>query len=1067
MQTTGSGCERKPLQIHTSVVFFAFVFLICLYIIFPVSAFLNGTETLITTDTYKTLTYPPAIFGDHIAWSTQDINDDPSSGYSSRYIIITNLTSGDQYPIPSPITSWNSAPAIEGNTIVWMQDPDSMNFKIIAYDLATNNQLAEIPVNPGYAPDYYYSDPKNNVFPKISGTSLVWQDYANSNWDIFYYNLTWVTGTPPEQIITGGEDQKNPAISGDYIVYENWSGLSSTMYLYNRSNSTSVRISLSDNEANPAIEGTNIVWQNLSPTGTKRIILYNITTGETLQIPPAGTSSDQANPKISGNYIVWADSRERNPYTDIYLYDITDGSERLLTPGSPGDKSMPAVSGNRIVWQDTRAIFNGGSTEDIYLLTLGVPETCPGADFTANYLADPPGGLVTFTDTSSPGTSPITYRLWNFSDGSAWENDPAPVTTHSHMFSQDGIFTVRLTAGNAKCRNISSTGPGHTIFINSPPVADFTAVPREGLSPLTVTFTDTSSGAPTDLSWDFGDGSPLSVGSPAIHTFTETGKEYRVVLTATNGHGFSTATKNIRTLMGAHSIATTPVNGISIDNRFGGQFLTYDIGLLPDFSLSGPSLVSHPPRQFGWQNITFVTADVTGISTDPPNSTHYANVSRFYLTSTDTIATTTGSIPGIGNNWGVTCQINTTGYPSTASLQTDIREGASVHDSAVFDDIASKVWPSGTLVRDIAYTATFTKQNITNEGISLITLSVAEDWVKGPASSVAEGRNYTYIIAYGYDSEGNMRGGILSRRYISTRNGLDYYEAEVPESASYLSTFALVKLSGSGNPIQLITLTLVSIISPESDTGGPGDIIYTPGDVPKTQIPDFKPTSLPETGKTARLYTNSYGIITQATTLEAADGLASVFIGKGVVAKNSTGTVPSSITISSLPADSIPADPDDSGFSYAGMAYDLQPDGCTFSPAVSLNFTLPQARRGQDFVVKMYDDTTITWLDVPTTYNPDTGIVTAELLHFCPVALFARAVIPAPADAVTDVPTQIPATPGAPPAPTAFSTFSSMILWVIDNAIQNIILTAGLVILIVAIFLHGRKRRRDRIMYLL
>ena len=1061
MQTSGGRCERKPLQISPSVVFFVSVFLVFSCGIFPVSALLNGTETPITTDIYKTLTYPPAIYEDLIAWSTQDINDDPASGYNSRYIVITNLTSGDQFPIPSPVTSWNSAPSLENNTLVWMQDPDGVNFNIIAYDLAAASQLAEIPVTPAD----YYSDPKNNVFPKISGTSLVWQDYANSNWDIFYYNLTWETGTPPEQIITGAEDQKNPAISGDYIVYENRSGLSSTINLYTISDGTSVQISTSAEDVTPAIDGKNIVWQNLSPEGTKRIILYNITTGETLQIPPAGTPSDQANPKISMNYIVWEDTRDRNPYTDIYLYDLTDGSERLLTPGSSGDKFMPAVFDNRIVWQDSRAMFNGGYNEDIYLLTLGVPETCPGADFSADYLADPPGGLVTFTDTSSPGTNPITYRLWNFSDGSAWEYDPALVTTHT--FSQDGIFTVKMTTGNAKCRNISSAGPGHTIFINSPPIADFTAEPLEGLSPLTVTFTDTSSGAPTNLSWDFNDGSPLSEGSPVLHTFTETGTEYPVTLTATNGHGSATATKNIRTLMGAHSIATTPVNGISVDNRFGGQFLTYDIGLLPDVSLSDSSLVSHPPPQFGWQNITFVAADGTGISTDPANSTHFANVSRFYLMSDSTIATTSGSIPGIGNNWGVSYQINTTEYPSNASFQADIREGASAHDRAVFDDLASKVSPSGTLVRDIAYTATFTKQNITDEGISLINFSVAEDWVKGPAPSVTEGRDYTYIIAYGYDYQGNKRGAILSRRYISTREGLDYYEAEVPESAGCLSTFALVKLSGSGNPIQLVTLTLVSIIGPESDTGDSGDSIYTPGDVKDTPAPEIRPTSLPETGKTARLYANDHGIITQATTLQAPDGLASVFIRKGVVVKNSTGAVPSSITIDSLPADTLPGIPDGSGFSYAGMAYDLLPDGCTFSPAISLNFTIPQAGRGQEFLAKTYDETSMTWQEVPTTYYPDNGIVTADLSHFCPVALFARAVIPAPSDAAADVPTQIPAMPDAPPAPTAFSTFSSMILWVIDSAMKNMVITAGLVILAVAVFLYGRKRRRDRIMYLL
>ena len=155
--------------------------------------------------------------------------------------------------------------------------------------------------------------------------------------------------------------------------------------------------------------------------------------------------------------------------------------------------------------------------------------------------------------------------------------------------------------------------------------------------------------------------------------------------------------------------------------------------MLPSFFPVVPTttLTSYPPPQFGWKNITFVTADSTGISTDPSNTTFYANISRFYLTSNDTIATTTGSIPRIGNNWGVSYQINTTDYPSTASFQTDTREGASATDRAVFDDIASKVWPSGTLVRDIAYTATFTKQNIRKEGTAIINMSVAEDWVKG------------------------------------------------------------------------------------------------------------------------------------------------------------------------------------------------------------------------------------------------------------------------------------------------------------------------------------------------
>ncbi len=37
------------------------------------------------------------------------------------------------------------------------------------------------------------------------------------------------------------------------------------------------------------------------------------------------------------------------------------------------------------------------------------------------------------------------------------------------------------------------------------PVADFTFAPQSGKSPLTVQFTDTSTGSPTSWLWDFGD----------------------------------------------------------------------------------------------------------------------------------------------------------------------------------------------------------------------------------------------------------------------------------------------------------------------------------------------------------------------------------------------------------------------------------------------------------------------------------------------------------------------------------------------------------------------------------
>lgn len=61
-------------------------------------------------------------------------------------------------------------------------------------------------------------------------------------------------------------------------------------------------------------------------------------------------------------------------------------------------------------------------------------------------------------------------------------------------------------------------------------VADFTADVTGGEGPLTVTFTDVSSGSPDKWIWDFGDGTQSNVQHP-VHTYLEDG-DYTVTLNA-------------------------------------------------------------------------------------------------------------------------------------------------------------------------------------------------------------------------------------------------------------------------------------------------------------------------------------------------------------------------------------------------------------------------------------------------------------------------------------------------------------------------------------------------------
>jgi hypothetical protein len=227
-----------------------------------------------------------------------------------------------------------------------------------------------------------------------------------------------------------------------------------------------------------------------------------------------------------------------------------------------------------------------------------------------------------------------------------------------------------------------------------------------------------------------------------------------------------------------------------------------------------------------------------------------------------------------------------------------------------------------------------------------------------------------------------------------------------------------------------------------------------------TQSPEIKPPVPPDPGKTAKIYANDGGVVTQETTLQSTDRLATVNISEGVVVRDNTGKPLSSITIRAIPKDSLPALPPASAYAFDGMAYELQPDGATFSPPVSISFTIRQARWGQSYIIKTFDSTSGTWQDIPATYNPDTGVVSAEMSHFCYIALFTKGVAPTPSVTIIPVSTPVPVVEKLAPSP--LSRFFGMIEWVMGMVTKHALIAAGIVILIIALLLVGRRIRRDR-----
>jgi PKD repeat protein len=81
-------------------------------------------------------------------------------------------------------------------------------------------------------------------------------------------------------------------------------------------------------------------------------------------------------------------------------------------------------------------------------------------------------------------------------------------------------------------------GEAGTIHLSGLFIVGFTADPVSGYAPLTVTFTNTTTGVATGYEWDFGDGATSAITHPT-HVYTAPGV-YTVILTATGSGGSDT-----------------------------------------------------------------------------------------------------------------------------------------------------------------------------------------------------------------------------------------------------------------------------------------------------------------------------------------------------------------------------------------------------------------------------------------------------------------------------------------------------------------------------------------------
>lgn len=384
--------------------------------------------------------------------------------------------------------------------------------------------------------------------PKIHGDRIIWRQGGAFAAEVMYFEIPWIAhGFSPRRLAGPVPPTFDIQIGSRYAV---WAELDGTydVHAYDFDLMAEVHITNTPalNERQPATTGDWIIWQQQSGLNST-IDAKNMVTQERITID---NGASNYNPSADGDLIAWETDVAGN--LDVWLYRISNGESYAVTDDLE-DQYLTDVFGNLVAYVD----MSGGS-EDIYVSTLEFisdePVARAGPDQSVHI-----GSLVTLDGTGSydpDGDYPLSFewQLYNFGLAepnitdllSPSANDPTP------------SFTAYLaTDYTAYLGVIDSDGDHSEVDIvtisttNSRPVADAGADQSIDLVGTIVTLDGTQSydddGDPLNYAWSLTarpSGSVAALINPltAIPSFTaDVNGEYRATLVVNDGWADSAA----------------------------------------------------------------------------------------------------------------------------------------------------------------------------------------------------------------------------------------------------------------------------------------------------------------------------------------------------------------------------------------------------------------------------------------------------------------------------------------------------------------------------------------------
>ena len=199
-------------------------------------------------------------------------------------------------------------------------------------------------------------------------------------------------------------------------------------------------------------------------------------------------------------------------------------------------------------------IRNGTAVDSLIKTQYIFVSNVPGASFIVSDSVGCSPFLIQFNDLSTAGSGTITSWEWDFGDGTT-----SSIQSPQHIYSVAGNFTITLKVTNSNGCITVLTKPGF-IHIDPSPLADFTSSSSSGCSPpVSINFTNTTTGSYSASVWDFGDGTNSSLTNPS-HNYNAAGT-FDVSLIVNNNFGCSDTVSKV-TVIGAVSVDFTVPDSI-------------------------------------------------------------------------------------------------------------------------------------------------------------------------------------------------------------------------------------------------------------------------------------------------------------------------------------------------------------------------------------------------------------------------------------------------------------------------------------------------------------------------